>query len=80
MATPEEIEGRLAALELATAKALHFAGNHQFGSTWYGRVDNEADNAIREIQTVLSGQSATAAEASLRLIFDRSRFWNPPSS
>lgn len=73
----EELLGRLAAIELALAKTLHWASRSQYGSRWSKDAIPEADIAVAELATALSGEAFTAAEQALRRIYDRSRLAAP---
>jgi hypothetical protein len=73
MATVEELEARIAALELVAAIALTGAGHKFFASAWPTRADAFADKAVNEMRESLIGDDADAAETSIRKMFDRSK-------
>lgn len=71
----KKLEGRLAALELVAAKALHSAGTRLHGSAWPSHVGDELQKAITEMRQSLSGEGADAAEIALHKMFTRSQDW-----
>ncbi len=67
-----ELEGRFAALELVLSLILGAAGRASYSSAWTPLSDLALQMAIRELRESLHGHGAAEAEATLRLIFERS--------
>jgi hypothetical protein len=67
-----ELEGRLAALELVLSLVLGAVGRTSYNSNWAPLSDLLLQMALRELRESLHGHGAVEAEATLRLIFERS--------
>lgn len=67
-----ELEGRLAAFELVLSLVIGAIGRAVTGSAWTPLSDLALQMAIQELRESLHGHGAAEAEATLRLIFERS--------
>lgn len=67
-----ELDGKLAAIELVLSLILGAAGRASYSSAWTPLSDVALQMAIAELRKSLLGHASAEAEATLRLVFERS--------
>jgi len=75
METAEQLEGRLAAIDLVCSLALNKAGRQHYLSAWPDEIAAELQKAVAEMRNSISGDAAAAAEEALGRMFNRSSTW-----
>jgi hypothetical protein len=71
--TEEDLEGRLAALELLMARSVKAEMSSYFATAWPEHALAETQMSVTELSGSLSGAALAAAERTLKRVFERAK-------